>query len=328
MFFNRIFLICTEACDSRCSLCDYWLIKTPRMLSPAFAEEKIAPFIREGGISVACISGGEPTTHPDLGRIVAAVRDAGASATLITSTTMLGERFPDIRHRITHYMISLDGADRETYRRCRGIDAFDHAVGWINRLRVETVAEVAISCVMQAANSRNLRALYALALSTGTQRLFLRAPDLKPNAFGRERGARARTIRQSLLDEEQLAQLADDIEWLIETDQQHGILGQKPETLRRKVSFLRCLSLDEPYEEPDMLCDVPLTSLVIQPDGTCNPCFYLPHSQPFDLEPTAGPAFTEVYRRMLEDAAFRRQWCNACQQFDGHKRKTAQPMPV
>lgn len=319
VYFGRLFLIITDECDSRCVLCDYWLIKQPRRIEPGMVESRVVPFIRDNRISVVCISGGEPTLHPELPRIVAAVRQAGATATLTTSTTNLGAQFDRLRDLVTHYMISLDGPNRETYLKSRGVDAFDHVVGWVRRLRAETSAEVAISCVLQAWNISCVRRMYELCLEIGAQRLFLRVPDLKAASFGRAGVIRPKTLRQALVTQEQVDALRADLAGLIETDKQHGLLGQSAGMLERKARFFECLAQGIPYEEEDQRCDVPLTSLVLQPDGSCRPCFYLPHVQPFDSSPASGPAFTEVYERMLNDERFRREHCNACQQFDGHK---------
>jgi MoaA/NifB/PqqE/SkfB family radical SAM enzyme len=319
VYFARLFLLVTQACDSRCVLCDYWLIKRPRVLEMGLVESKVVPFIRNNRIQVVCISGGEPTLHPELPAIVAAVRRAGATATLTTSTTNLGVHYDRLRDFVTHYMISLDGADRETYLRSRGIDLFDDVVGWVRRLRAETTAEVAISCVLQACNIAQVRPLYELCLQIGAQRLFLRVPDLKPGAFGRSGAVRPKTLRQATVTQADVDGLRADLAWLVKTDARHRLLGQSAFMLERKARFFECLAQGIAYEEDDQRCDVPLTSLVLEPDGNCRPCFYLPQTQAFDDSPASGPAFEDVYERMLNDEGFRREQCNACQQFDGHK---------
>ena len=319
VYFNRLFLLATEACDSRCVLCDYWLIKRPRLIDPELVETRVVPFIKDNGLSVVCISGGEPTLHPELPRIVRAVRAAGATATLATSTTRLGDHFEELRDLVTHYMVSLDGPDRESYHRSRGIDRFDDVLAWVRRIRAETKAETAISFVLQSSNISLVRPMYELCLAIGVQRFFLRVPDLKPGAFGRTRSVRSRTLKQATVVPEQVEGLRRDLAWLVDEDVHHGLLGQTPETLRRKVRFFDCIASGVPYQEDDLLCDVPLTSLVLQADGRVRPCFYLPQVQDFDQDPANGNAFVEVYTKMLHDEDFRRSWCNACQQFDGHK---------
>jgi MoaA/NifB/PqqE/SkfB family radical SAM enzyme len=320
MYFRRLFLLVTEQCDSRCTLCDYWLIKRPKVIDPELVERRVAPFIRKNGLSVVCVSGGEPTLHPELPRIVRAVREAGASATLTTSTSQLEEHFDGLRSLVTHYLISLDGPDRDTYLQSRGVDLFDHVLAQVDRVRTETSAEVAISCVLQAGNIEKLRPLVALCLKIGVHRLFLRVPDLKPGAFGRAGDPRPRTRQQALVSPEQVEQLRADMAWLTQNADAQHLLGQSPRDLARKVKYFDCIAQGQPYEEEDQLCDVPLTSLVIQSDGAARPCFYLPQTQALNEDPAEGPAFREVYERLLNDTGFRRAWCNACQQFDGHKR--------
>jgi MoaA/NifB/PqqE/SkfB family radical SAM enzyme len=321
MFFNRIFLIVTEACDSRCSLCDYWLIQQPKLLDPLVIESKVVDLIRDHQISVVCISGGEPTLHPDLGRIAMAIRATGSSVTLTTSTSNIEPHFDLLRSSICNYLISLDGPDRETYRQSRGIDLFDHVMHWVRQIRTNTSAEIAISCVLQACNLSTVRSLYNLCLDIGVKRLFFRVPDLKPNSFGRADLTRPMTLRQVSVTLDQVAKLSDDIAWIIQTDRDRKILGQTEGSLVRKVNFFKCIAQGSHYEEEDQRCDVPLTSFVIDANGMCKPCFYLPQIQPLTKSPANGSAFVDTYEKILNDEAFRRRWCNSCQQFDGHKHK-------
>lgn len=302
-------------------LCDYWLIKKPKFIESNFVGSKIAPFISDNRISVVCISGGEPTLHPELGRIVRTVRESGASVTLTTSTTNLEDHFEAIRGLVTHYMISIDGADRNTYIQSRGVDRFDHALDWARKLRTDTSAEVAVSCVLQACNISSVRLIYQLCLANRVQRLFFRVPDLKPNSFGRVGSVRTKALERVAISQAQVDEFRADLLWLQKADALHGLLGQNAKALERKAKYFEAAVLGQAYSEDDQICDVPLTSLVIQADGTCRPCFYLPQSQPFSPTPLSGPAFVEVHKRMLEDESFRRQWCNACQQFDGHKHR-------
>jgi MoaA/NifB/PqqE/SkfB family radical SAM enzyme len=319
MYFNRLFLLVTEACDSRCALCDYWLIKKPVFIDPMAVETRVVPFLQEQRVGVVCISGGEPTLHAELPRIVAAVRRVGTTATLITSTTKLEDHFFDLRTLVTHYMVSLDGNDRDSYRRSRGVDAFEHVVAWISRLKSETTADIAVSCVLQAGNIDRVRPLYDLCVELGVDKLFLRVPDIKPGSFARKQVIRLKTLKQLTITSDQVESLRQDLKLLRDLDRERGILGQSTAMLDRKVRFFESMVQGLPYAEEDSRCDVPLTSLVLSPDFTCHPCFYLPYAQQFDEQPAQGAAFEEVYRRMLNDVAFRRQHCNACQQFDGHK---------
>ncbi|MBX4952755.1 radical SAM protein [Rhizobium binae] len=326
MYFNQVFLVATESCDSQCTACDYWLNKKPRFVAPAFIEDDLSPFLNANKIPVVCISGGEPTLHPELGRIVRSIRSAGPSLTLTTSTTGLHNWFDEIRGGISNYLISLDGADRETYAASRGIDYFDAVVAWINRIVSETDSEVAVSCVLQASNVGNVEQIYDLCMKLGVHRLYFRVPDLKTTAFGRRGAVRRKTLEQVAVSESDVTNLRFQVARLLERDASNRILGQSHDALNRKVKFFECVAHSAPYREEDLMCTVPLLSLVIEPSGNCKPCFFLPHEQPFDQAPASGRAFTEVYERMLNDADFRLSWCNACQQFDGHKCRPKGPI--
>lgn len=160
---ERVFICVNDVCDSRCRLCDYWASGSGEMLSPDFIERVVVPLVKRHNVKSTCVTGGEPTLHPRLAEIMQMLAATRSIVTLVTSCSRLDDHFEDIVPSIGAYMLSFDAADRETYRRIRGIDLFEQVVTWPGRIkRYGRPAVIALSCVIQkqkrSADRRNLSA--------------------------------------------------------------------------------------------------------------------------------------------------------------------------
>lgn len=263
--------------------------------------------------------------HPDLPAIMKIIAEAGSRITLTTSTTRLGDHIHKIDNLVDHYLISLDGADDETYRASRGVNMFHHVVNWIQYIVDRGQAEVAVSCVLQKSNIRKTKELYELCVKLGVKRLFFRVPDLKSHSFGREMRVPKRTLNTLMMEHTDIEILRQDLDFLQEIDTKKRILGQSRQNLFRKVQWLYSIVENREYDEQDAICDVPLTSFVIEPNQILKPCFYLPQRQFIDEsvlkfgELVDAPVFGDVYTEILNNSEYRKMWCHSCQQFDGQK---------
>src|SRR3569833_2201970 len=76
-------IIPIRRCNLSCTYCNEY----DRYSAPVPTEEMLRRIDKLGelGTSIITFSGGEPTLHPDLDRLIRRVRDTGAIATLITN---------------------------------------------------------------------------------------------------------------------------------------------------------------------------------------------------------------------------------------------------
>jgi len=94
------------------------------------------------GIEQIMFTGGEPTLHPDFGKLLAAVAALDLKCSFVTNGWHFERVWPLlIEHRITvtHVSFSLDGATRETHDHWRGEGSFERVVRafsrcWVNHL--------------------------------------------------------------------------------------------------------------------------------------------------------------------------------------------------
>ncbi len=322
-----IYLLLNDDCDSRCGLCDFW--KTPqaraRQLSPSFVAEIVTPAIHRLRVNTTCVSGGEPTIHPQFSEIVELLGASPSNVTLITSTSNLESHFEAVLPHIDTYLLSIDAADQTTYKNLRGIDLFKNVCRWpriIRRRRADVL--VGVSAVIQRGNLHQVEAIYDLADDIGAHHLLLRVPDLSAAGFGRKGRVSRLTRDAALLDGDQLEMLRTAVERLIEKDKRRRMLIQGEEYVQSIPDRFAPYDADVHHGSfREKRCRVPFTSLTIGPGEELSPCFYLPQRQSIDTcmdNPENCDMLVQVRQRMATDKNFLLSTCVNCSQFEGYRR--------
>jgi MoaA/NifB/PqqE/SkfB family radical SAM enzyme len=298
------------------------MTREPSFLSVGFVRDTVVPMVTRHRLQVVCVTGGEPTLHPDLPEIIYLLSRTPAMVTLSTTGSHLNDHFALVAPLVDNYLMSIDGADRETYQAIRGIDLFDDVLAWPGRIRrARRRADIAFSCVIQQQNVRQLVDIYKLGAEAGVDHVFFRVPELKPESFGRANRLLKRSVNAATLDPADHEVLKEAIEEILRLDQGRGLLSQPPEILRDKVRWMTEGAIEPPAERLALRCDVPFQSMVIGPREEVSPCFYLPMKQPIErgVDIVNLPVLTSTRESILSDQAFRRTHCTDCYQFDGHK---------
>jgi molybdenum cofactor biosynthesis enzyme MoaA len=328
MLTRRLFLLLNDYCDSKCRLCNYWTNCDKHNLTPNQIISKVIPFVKENQIEYCCISGGEPTLHPELSTIIKLLKEVGLTTTLITSTTNLEIWFNDIKEYLDAYMISVDGASKEVYKKTRGIDFFDSVLKWPSLIKKNNAnANISFSFLIQKLNLHQIREIYHLALRHKVDRIFYRVPDIKLNSFGRNGMISNSSLGNCIVSENEILKLENDIRHVLLLDKENKILGQTEKYLLRKIDWLRKIN-NYPVStvENDEFCDVPFTSVVLDHKMQLKPCFYLPLSEDLQTLQNNNINFSksvyEACNSILKSKQFRNKYCKNCQQFDGHKHTT------
>ena len=314
----RIFLIVTNSCDSRCLLCEYWSSRPKKFLSHSFVGNHVLQLIHEYRVNVVCITGGEPTLHPQLPQIVKMLKKAGVLISLITNGAQLTEVFEEIKHCVDAYMFPLDASTRSLHYEIRGVDTFEELVSWPEKIKTEAPsARIAFSCVIQKKNIKDLVNIYELASHLQSDAIFFRAPELKTYCFGRQDSIQEESLSSVNLGDEELMVLKENLKKISDLDLKRGKLHQKNEVFEDFIKYFESLQ-GKKVEFADRICTVPLTNIIIDESQRVYPCFYLPFSIPFNK--TGGDIMNNSYlktirKKVLEDKQFRKKYCNCCLQF-------------
>lgn len=318
----RVFLEITEACDSKCRLCDYWRKKQPNQLDMEYLHSVVIPLLKQDGVDRVCVTGGEPTLHPNLVSICKSLNKAGVGVTLITSTSNLKAHFEDLSSCVDAYMLSLDGYSQASYISMRGIDLYEQVLSWPEKIKSEqnNAPQVVYSCVVQKGNVHHLLDIYKLAVSSAVDGIFFRIPDDAADSFGREGSVNPVSQRASVFTEQEIDSIRHQLHDIFQLDDEHASLMQSRSFLLSIPDRLQVNKVPMLLEQ-DGACAAPQSSLVVNSDRTVSPCFYLPVR--VDATSTNSIKNSQILNKLLTDMLLGEHdhldQCARCNQFERWK---------
>ena len=137
---RRLTVELTNICNLHCSYClrdEDALYHNPANYLPVELFARVARDARDSmGIEQVMFTGGEPTLHPDFGKLIAAVADLNLKCSFVTNGWHFERVWPLVNERretVTHVSFSIDGATREAHDRWRGEGSFDRVVRAFSR---------------------------------------------------------------------------------------------------------------------------------------------------------------------------------------------------
>jgi len=263
----------TSRCNSRCISCDWWKQSGEDDLT-IDEIDRVSSEIAGLGTHVVVFSGGEPLLRPEVFEAARLFRARGQSLHLLTSGILL-ERFADrVARLFARVCVSLDAPDETLYERIRGVAALTTVERGIARLReAAPVVPITARGTLHRENFRQLPELIDHARRIGLDGIsFLAADVSSASAFGRRGSGHVQPIG---LDREEVAEFEAVIERTIQThrwDFESGFVAESPDKLRRLARHYAAVNGDAPF--PDVACNAPWVSVVIEADGSVRPCFF------------------------------------------------------
>lgn len=129
----------------------------------------VREFADAGVASITWTGGGEPTLHPDFDSIVEAAATTRLKQGLYTHGGHLNpDRAALLKAVMTFVYVSLDAADRESYKRDKGVDRFEAACDGVRRLSVaEGAATVGVGYLVTPDNWQHAERAIALVDELG-----------------------------------------------------------------------------------------------------------------------------------------------------------------
>ena len=266
-------LYLTERCNSRCVTCDYW--RNGKVDMTLEAVGRWLPGFAELGTRVVLVSGGEPLLNPEWVQITRRLKEQGLELWLLTSGLALAKHSSRVRELFDTVTVSLDGTCAATYAAIRGLDAFDKVCEGIAAATC-LGSKVGVRVTVQRANYRELAGFVDLARELGARQVsFLAADVSNPHAFGRD--VPEGFAGDIALRAEDLAVFREVLETLeVErvADFQSAFIAESPRKLRRILKYYTAVCGLGPF--PEVRCNAPEFSAVIEADGQLRPCFFIP----------------------------------------------------
>jgi MoaA/NifB/PqqE/SkfB family radical SAM enzyme len=297
-------------------MCDSWRVSEPRSLD---ADEVISFWrrrVRTRKGSVA-LTGGEPLLYPRLFELMEVFQANTDHLVLSTNGLLLGRHAPEVARYCSKVLVSVDGATGGTFRAVRGVSALEQVIDGARIVRnLSARTRVLFKMTVQRRNFREVPEVFRLALESGAAGLALTVPDVDTTSFLKLEGDRAGRTRAILLPKS-------------ECEEFRGIVE---ETVRRFAAPLAdgyvvegsldgCLAFFE-YRAgigrppAPRTCERALTRIVVMPDGSLRPCFFLPAfgtiRDPGDSDIFDDPAVADFRERF---DSRQEPVCRECRQF-------------
>lgn len=122
----------TDYCNADCDFCGFAKSKMkgkPRHFIDADEFVRALPILAERGISFVDFQGGEPLLHPEIIRMVSAVRDHGMKTNLITNGWSLPTHARDLAQAgLKALFISIDSHDMALHEKNRGLRGVEERI--------------------------------------------------------------------------------------------------------------------------------------------------------------------------------------------------------
>jgi MoaA/NifB/PqqE/SkfB family radical SAM enzyme len=175
----------TARCNSRCLSCDWW--KSGGETDLGLEEiERLAGSLQALGTKLVVFSGGEPLLRPDVFDAAASFRRRGITLHLLTSGLALDRRAVEVASHFERVIVSLDGADEQSYLSVRGVDALAAVERGVRRLRaLAPWMRVTARSTLHRVNFRELPKLIERARRMPVSQISFLAADVASGAFGR-----------------------------------------------------------------------------------------------------------------------------------------------
>jgi len=258
-------------------MCDIWRCSRKRELD--FSEiETIARALRPFATRNVVLSGGEPLLRRDIFAICRTFQKNGIMPLLITNGLLLEELSGELTTFLPGAMVSIDGSRAEIHDAIRGVNCFDKVVSGIRKVKnVNPGFRIVGRTTVQKANYFDLPDIVRLAKEIGLDMISFIAADVTSPSFGRSDELTEERRMGILLAEKELAMFKKLLEKLIERhsdDFRSGFIAETPERLWRIYRYYGAMLGKNRF--PQVSCNAPWASLVIESDGQVRPCFFQP----------------------------------------------------
>ncbi len=194
----RISFELTDGCDLACVHCFKSLADPVRFLDVGLAERVLDQARGLGLEARVGLTGGEPTLHPELGRIVAAATTRGFPVSIVTNGWGFEQALPTLlEHRLGLEAVtfSLDGATAASHDAVRRAGSFRKVVAALESCRLHGLT-TQVNMVVTRSNRCELDDMVRLVSALGCRALGLAHCKLTPGAMANNLTMSARERRR------------------------------------------------------------------------------------------------------------------------------------
>jgi MoaA/NifB/PqqE/SkfB family radical SAM enzyme len=124
----------TSACNDSCEFCSCWHDDGYKALKDSDTDsvKRNLRDIKQAGVYILNITGGEPTLRGDLGEILRYAKKLGFFNVLSTNGIEFSQKAPSILPFVDHLVFSLDAPTNVEHDRIRGTESYSHVMDGIS----------------------------------------------------------------------------------------------------------------------------------------------------------------------------------------------------
>jgi MoaA/NifB/PqqE/SkfB family radical SAM enzyme len=259
------------------------------------------------------LTGGEPLLHRNLWALCDRLHALGIRLTLVTTGLLIEPHAAAIARTVDTVVISLDG-DRDVHDSIRRVaGGFDRIARAVKALQGQRPRPRVIArSVVQRGNFAAIDRTIMAAHSIGVDEISFLAADVSSTAFNREQPWSADRSAEVSIPSDSLNELRAAIDRAVSTA---GALFNSGFVAGGRASLDRihryCCAVAGVGEFPEVACNAPWVSAVLEPGDRLRPCFFHPvyEANP-NLQKSLNSDSAIAFRRGLDVS--HNQTCRRC----------------
>jgi len=265
-------------CNCRCVMCDIWKGNDSIQQLNESDVEKLMNSLKKLNTKWLVMSGGEALMHPQFFRLCDIIKNEKIKISILSTGLLLKRYALEITASTDEVIVSLDGS-QSVHDKIRNIpNAFDKLTEGVQEIKkLNKRFNVTARCVIQRENFLDLRNIVEAARKMGLDQISFLTADVSTEAFNRAElwsEGKIGTIRLSVND---LKFFKEEIELLIKSnidDFNSKFIAESPEKIKKFYDYYAAFHGTNNF--PEINCNAPWVSAVIETDGAVRPCFFHP----------------------------------------------------
>ncbi len=263
-------------CNCRCVMCDIWKGNNNVKQLDETDIGKMLDSFRKLNTKEVVMSGGEALMHPNFFRLCEITKSRKVKITLLSTGLLLKKYASEIVVKTDEVIVSLDGS-KDVHDRIRNIpNAYDKLKEGVQELkRLNPKFKVTARSVIQKENFKDFPNIVDAAKEIGLDQISFLTADVTTDAFNRPELWDEQRSGEVKLSREELPHFKEIIESLIQThsnDFKSKFIAESPDRIRRFYYYYSAYY--NKSEFPEVRCNAPWVSSVIEADGSVRPCFF------------------------------------------------------
>lgn len=266
------------ACNCRCVMCDIWKANADKREISLHELDQHMDGIRALHVQRVMLTGGEPLLHRNLWSLCDRLRREGIRVTLVTTGLLIEPHADEIGRYVDDLVVSIDGPPEvhDVIRRVpRGFERLARGIRQVVAATARPV--IIVRSVVQRLNHACVAETARATQTLGVDRLSFLAPDVSSQAFNRPEPWDETRRREIGLSADEVNAFESAIRSLESSSGDllaNGFIVGGVASLWRIHQYFRALNSRATF--PEVRCNAPWVSAVLEPGNQLRPCFFHP----------------------------------------------------